>query len=79
MWHVSSRSGVATLRTAIHLLLTYLLTYLHTIQVSERVGAAVSGSGLRTGLVCGRQTESEVCGQPEPDTGKFDCVMFGLV
>ena len=26
MWHVSSRSGVATLRTAVHLLLTYLLT-----------------------------------------------------
>ena len=26
MWHVRSRSGVATLRTAIHLLLTYLLT-----------------------------------------------------
>ena len=25
-WHVSSRSGVATLRTAIHLLLTYLLS-----------------------------------------------------
>ena len=25
MWHVSSRSGVATLRTAIHLLLAYLL------------------------------------------------------
>jgi len=24
MWHLSSRSGVATLRTAIHLLLTYL-------------------------------------------------------
>ena len=24
MWHVSSRSGVATLRTAIHLLLTYV-------------------------------------------------------
>ena len=24
MWHVSSRSGVATLRSAIHLLLTYL-------------------------------------------------------
>ena len=28
IWHVSSNSGVATLRTAIHLLLTYLLTYL---------------------------------------------------
>jgi len=27
MWHVSSRSGVATLRTAIHLLLTYVLTW----------------------------------------------------
>jgi len=26
IWHVSSRSGVATLRTAIHLLLTYLPT-----------------------------------------------------
>jgi len=26
IWHVSSHSGVATLRTAIHLLLTYLLT-----------------------------------------------------
>jgi len=26
MWHVSSRSSVATLQTAIHLLLTYLLT-----------------------------------------------------
>ena len=25
MWHVSSRGGVATLRTAIHLLLTYLV------------------------------------------------------
>jgi len=25
MWHVSSRSGVATLRTPIHLLLTYFL------------------------------------------------------
>ena len=33
MWHVSSRSGVAILRTAIHLLLTYLLTYVsHTMR-----------------------------------------------
>jgi len=31
MWHVSSRSGVATLQTAIHLLHTYLLTYLLTL------------------------------------------------
>ena len=27
MWHVSFRSGVATLRTAIHLLLTYYYYY----------------------------------------------------
>ena len=29
VWHVSSRSSVATLRTAIHLLLTYLLSWSH--------------------------------------------------
>ena len=29
MWHVSSRSGVATMRTAIHSLLTYLLISLN--------------------------------------------------
>ena len=34
MWHVSSRSGVATLQTAIHLLLTYL--HLQTEQVVFR-------------------------------------------
>jgi len=33
MWHVSSRSGVATLRTAIHLLLTYLLTVFRLTRV----------------------------------------------
>ena len=35
MWHVSSRSGAATLRTAIHLLLTYLLGPI--IAISERL------------------------------------------
>ena len=30
MWRVSSRSGVATLQTAIHLLLSYFLTQTHT-------------------------------------------------
>jgi len=33
MWHVSSRSGVATLRIAVQLLLTYLLTYWPNITV----------------------------------------------
>ena len=36
MWHVSSRSGVATLRTAIHLLLTYLLLYSHKLQLQKQ-------------------------------------------
>ena len=40
MWHVSSRSGVATLRTAIHLLLTYLLTYDKTYDTQSFVGQA---------------------------------------
>ena len=42
MWHVSFRSGVATLRTAIHLLLTYLLTY--CVMSSRFYGAEVDDS-----------------------------------
>ena len=48
MWHVSSRSGVATLRTAIHLLLTYFLTYLliplRLAGLGESI-SSLSGSG----------------------------------
>jgi len=40
MWHVSSRSGVATSRTAIHLLLTYLLTYYVALDVCQDGGDA---------------------------------------
>jgi len=36
IWHVSSRTGVATLRTAIHLLLTYLLPYIVLTSISCR-------------------------------------------
>jgi len=36
MWHVSSRSGVATLRTAIHLLLTYLTVDTRFVTHAER-------------------------------------------
>ena len=42
MWHVSSRSGVATLRTAIHFLLTYLLSL---ASVKSRL-VYLSGTGL---------------------------------
>jgi len=44
MWHVSSRSGVATLRTAIHLLLTYLLTYLSPVPPPPSLDAAATPS-----------------------------------
>jgi len=36
MWHVSSLSGVAALRTAIHLLLTYLLTFQFGLQIERK-------------------------------------------
>jgi len=44
MWHVSSRSGVATLRTAIHLLLTYLLilTYCANGRIALRTNRALT-------------------------------------
>ena len=38
MWHVSSRSGVATLRTAIHLLLTYLRPKLTPVFMARTYG-----------------------------------------
>ena len=43
IWHVSSRSGVATLRTAIHLLLTYLLAMVLCLRLSvpSQVGCSV--------------------------------------
>ena len=48
MWHVSSSSGVATLRTAIHLLLTYLLTY--WVRVPDS-GAEAPGSNRSSDAV----------------------------
>ena len=46
IWHVSSRSGVATLRTAIQLLLTYLRVVLGlTFRVRGRVMVRIIGLG----------------------------------
>ena len=66
MWHVSSRSGVATLRTAIHLLLTYLLTYytcrralvlfVYTVQVVFKFSRVQGGEA---GLLCEAEEEEE--------------------
>jgi len=49
MWHVSSRSGVATLRTAIHLLLTYLLTehFGETFGAPRLLGPTATDPSLR--------------------------------
>ena len=48
MWHVSSRSGVATLRTAIHLyLLTYLLTCAQVKSSADHVVLYLCQSLLR--------------------------------
>ena len=48
MWHVSSRSGVETLRTAIHLLLTYLLTYVSACVLTVDAQAGGVSAGRRT-------------------------------
>ena len=61
MWHASSGSGVATLRTAIHLLLTYLLN-------QKRRGGATIGrrtcdqevAGLTPGLALLRKDRGQV-------------------
>jgi len=39
VWHVSSRSGVATLRTAIHLLLVVIVTFMSGNSRSQQVRA----------------------------------------
>jgi len=41
MWHVSSRSGVAPLRTAMHLLLTYLRVYSNETDDSGQTRATI--------------------------------------
>jgi len=52
MWHVSSRSSVATLRTAMHLLLTCLLTYLF-----DAFSALTLLVGRQEGLPACKKTE----------------------
>ena len=71
MWHVSSRSGVATLRTAIHLLLTYLLTYPPPVKSSPASSMWIYTTGLRlqlTKLVLPTSAKTED-GRPECTAG----------
>ena len=56
MWHASFRSGVATLRTDIHLLLTYLLTYLNPVLC---IGMVTACYRLEFGVVVGRRQSHE--------------------
>ena len=67
MWHVSSRSGVATLRTAIHLLLTYLLTehFGETFGAPRLLGPTATDPSLRdcrlyVYVKCQRQCQSKI-------------------
>jgi len=59
MWHVSSRSGVATLRTAIHLLLTYLPVVLAVV-----LGAAGQREHVRGGDAQRESADSSSQGAP---------------
>ena len=77
MWHVSSRSSVATLRTAIHLLLTYLLAetlmqwrvtsggcMVESIMLSFLATLSVHGSSVDEPAVCVRcyrETDAMMC------------------
>ena len=65
MWHVSSRSSVATLRTAIHLLLTYLKPVWILLKQET-----VSGSGI-SWAVCKSATRSRQITMPAPHHSVF--------
>ena len=62
IWHTSSRSGVATLRTAIHLLLTYLL-YATVGCPSVRLSVCLSRRSTAA-AVCGRFAAERPAGAP---------------
>jgi len=69
MWHVSSRSGVATLRTAIHLLFTYLLATWRVVKKTSigygTDGKTYSESRVRDVVACCRCRQAAVCGRSQ--------------
>ena len=74
MWHVSSRSGVATLRTAIHLLLLLLLTYLLTNLHAQNIGEIwmYDSKDMRAD----RQTRSPQKNTPLPNSLNLVCFNY---
>jgi len=50
MWHVSSRSGVATLRTAVHFLLTYYVNAIDSGEVIHSVCAGGVNNCCKSGI-----------------------------
>jgi len=60
MWHVSSRSGLATLRTAIHLLLTYLQTGVSLCYVELLASGHSNGAPDAIGGAVKRQADAMV-------------------
>ena len=63
MWHVSSRSGVATLRTAIHLILTNVVD---RVQQGRRVANATSTDGRRACVAYERMLDILSSRTPDP-------------
>ena len=77
MWHVCSRSGVATLRTAIHLLLTYFCPKA-VVVINYYLALVVSAlQPLKAGTVTSRPTLLPT-GLPVNFTPVFLCLRFGF-
>ena len=64
MWHVSSRSGVATLRTAVHLLLTYLLTYTRELAATRTTTPAATDNEVSITLTNSASAAGSVKTEP---------------
>jgi len=80
MWHVSSRSGVASLRTAIHLLLTYFSLCVR-LSVGETAthksrragGIPVSSSSSSSRSSAGRKTREFASGDRHDSSTSVNC------
>jgi len=59
MWHVSSPSGVATLRTAVHLLLTYYLTIISSVRLSVYISTTRRAGLSATADACARRSDND--------------------
>jgi len=71
MWHVSSRSGVATLRTAIHLLLTHARTHIQLCLSSADTAAGQQAVTMTVPVTMYRVVTSRNLRSPRPILSVF--------